>query len=177
MCDLNPPAAVPAPLFSIDEDGHLVYNSSRRSFWACPVNLGENIMPGRSYFLELPGRAEGKEADRGGWRRGDGDWMEMGGVCKSVKIDVPGFVDAWICNWFLSFSSSSFASVSPSSSVGGEKTRTASLATGTGSVSWTEPPSSVAARATVTVTVTVTSTSGTTTITVDGSTTALMPAI
>ena len=140
-----------------------MYNSSRREFWACPVSLGENLLPGRSYCLDLPGEAAEKEAGRGGWRDGDGDRMGMEGVCRSVKIDVPGFVDAWICNRFISSASFSFASASPSSSVGREETGTASLARGTGSVSWAEPPSSVAAR--VTVTVTVRSTSGVATVT------------
>ena len=40
-----------------------MYNSSRREFWACPVNLGENQMPGRSYFFDLPGGVPEKEAD------------------------------------------------------------------------------------------------------------------
>ena len=75
-----------------------MYNSSRREFWACPVDLGKNALPGRSYYLDLPGAAAEKEAGSGGWRGGDGDRMGMDGVCKSVKIDVPGFVDAWICN-------------------------------------------------------------------------------
>ncbi|KAK4144388.1 uncharacterized protein C8A04DRAFT_27842 [Dichotomopilus funicola] len=60
VCSLQPPA-YPDPLFHLDESGQLVYNHTRREFWACPVATGDaddntHIW---SYYLNLP---EGRQA-------------------------------------------------------------------------------------------------------------------
>lgn len=113
------------------------------------------------------GEEGGEDDDWNEWDGDDGwewDWRRVGereGVCKNVRIDVVGFVDAWICNHIFpssSFSSDGSAPPSSSGSGGGEVTETGTVSRWT---SW-EKLSSTAGNPTglvVTVTVTATDTS------------------
>ncbi len=98
MCDLVGPAAVPAPLFAVDEFGLLVYNSSRSQFWACPVCLGEGVQLGWSYYLDSPGEEKVDGPDMA--EDGRGSQGERGPAvdCRNVTINLQGVVDEWICN-------------------------------------------------------------------------------
>ncbi|KAH6650567.1 hypothetical protein F5144DRAFT_625586 [Chaetomium tenue] len=108
VCSLQPPA-YPATLFALDEYGHLVYNVSRRDFWACPTDLGSGGSDSNSsgssgryyYYLDLPqdmqrGSGVGGDGCRTSSSLGEGVTgtgavtTSWDGVVETVTLTVPG---------------------------------------------------------------------------------------
>ncbi|KAH6853931.1 hypothetical protein B0I37DRAFT_421062 [Chaetomium sp. MPI-CAGE-AT-0009] len=70
VCSLQPPS-YPDPLFALDTYGHLVYNATRRHFWACPAvvepagDVPRSSSSSYYYYLDPP-RGMQRDGDGGG---------------------------------------------------------------------------------------------------------------
>lgn len=124
---LRPPLArLPDSLFALDEQGHLLYNSTTSEFWECPVDLGEEAGGswagvGTGYYLDVPQdmKAASKSDDGSSSSSGSGEEGagKSSGRCRKVTMDATA-LEGWFCNFWVPLLSTTTAADGTSTNTG-----------------------------------------------------------